>query len=223
VLVETALIGACAGLAGVIIGAFFQHFLTNRRTSKDELRKHSRDAAVKLIEKLLQLTHESGTGAKVDRGRRALEGPSMGVGPSSELESTRGTQLSEIAALQKQLLDPDLRTRVALTVDIMTEPAVRTMFQELGYHEKLRSLDTITIGYAIECLASYLRGEKEPEETPEYAMGRVVVEMVKEQAAKYMREELKRLGDQLRQFSEGDRREAAEIHLGPRKPEGESD
>ena len=54
---ETALIGACAGLAEVVIGAFFQHFVTNRRTSKDELRKHSRDAAVKLIEKLASSTH----------------------------------------------------------------------------------------------------------------------------------------------------------------------
>ena len=59
-----------------------------------------------------------------------------------------------------------------MTVDIMTEPAVRTMFEERGYPEGLRSLDTIAIGFAIECLASYLRGEKEPEETPEYAMGR---------------------------------------------------
>lgn len=197
VVMQTALIGACAGLAGVVIGAFFQHFLTNRRTSKDELRKHSRDAAVKLIEKLLQLTHESG------------------------LEPTRATQLSEIAALQKQLLNPHLRARVALTVDIMAEPAVHTMFEELGYPEGLRPLDTIAIGFAIECLASYLRGEKEPEETPEYAMGRVVVETVKEQAAKHMRDELNRLSEQLRQFSEGDRHEAAKIHLGLRERKGE--
>ncbi|GAA4483687.1 hypothetical protein GCM10023191_005680 [Actinoallomurus oryzae] len=218
---ETALISACAGFAGVIIGAFFQHFLTKRRTSVDELRKHSRAAAEKLIEKLLQLTHDSEL-ARTPPGFIAYRGPDMNAESLSELKPTQTIQLSEIAALQKQLLDRHLRARVALTVDIMTEPAVRTMFEELGYPEALTALDTIAIGFAIECLASYLRGEKEPRETPEYAMGRVVVEKVKEQAAKHMSEELKRIGEQLRLLSEGDRREAAEIHLGLRGPEGES-
>lgn len=215
--VETALIGACAGLAGAIIGALFQHFLANRRTSQEELRKHSRDAALKLIEKFLELTRKAEPPRRSGGGLPGTRQKATIVAVPGTPRSSRASQLGEIAALQKQLLDPVLRARVSLTVDILTEPAVKEMYQNMGYPSD--GVDTIACRYAIECLASYLRGEKEPAETPEYAMCRVTVELVHEQATKYMREEIKRLGENLAQLSEKGRREVAEVHLGLRRPE----
>jgi len=149
-----ALAGAGLALTGVIIGALLQHWFTERRSNREEMRKYSREVGSDLLEKLAELTRIERT-TEFERNKKTSSQDKL-----TEWTSEEHRLATEIGSLHHQILDQETRLAVRPVVDFLSDPLAVNYFSKAPNWRNRTIL--LAAEHAIKCVATSLRGESIP-------------------------------------------------------------